>query len=338
MAFADFIIRDNPEDTPQDITKKIIYSLFVRRIRNNKPCIIFVSGESGEGKSWSVLTLQKMILEMFDKDIKDYINDINIYLPTEFPTKFNNILYSPRMKGVHVLAAHEARELVPAKLWNSFVTQAIASILNIVRAKKRLITIIVSQFIRDITTDIRFSLHYYISVYRPMDRHFGAQLRIYRLWKDDRDIEKPQLKKRMVSGFKILANGKYQSMRPKYLELKKPDKELRKIMDEADLSAKKIILDKKIQELMREFNKVFGMKDNKMKAMIEWYSGNLDHLPLIGKMHNNKFKVKKELAEMHGLDKDQLKEFQIRLTEKLKENGVIVDGSNAGYEPNIQKV
>src|SRR3990172_1749681 len=112
----------------EDVTKRILYSLIVKRIKHKKPCVIFISGDSGEGKSWSGISLQDIILETQGINLAEYFTDVNIFTPLEYPKKLDRLLYNKELKKVNVICLHEAREVIRAKDWRSFLTQSIADV------------------------------------------------------------------------------------------------------------------------------------------------------------------------------------------------------------------
>lgn len=323
MAFCDFVVKYDPsKDTPADLTKRVIYSIFIKRLKHKKPCIIFLGGDSGEGKSESSITLQDIALEVQGLDLKDYFSDINVYTPLEYPQKLEALLFDKRLKKVNFITMHEAREIVKAKNWQSFLTQSIADVNAMSRAIKRLGIIIISQFIRDIASDIRYTLNYYIKVTRPKGKL--ARLYISVLWKDDRDLEKPRLRKRKLSGYLVSPKGRYRRYVPEYLELHRPRKELIDIFEKEDTAAKSAIIKKKMGRLIKEMQEDVGIESDKVNTMVDFYSEHQENLTQLGKRRKGKIKLTEDFKAMHGLDKLEAKRFEERLAEKLKAKGLII--------------
>lgn len=317
MSFTDFVIKW--DTNPVVMTQRVLKSIILNRLALKKPAVMFVSGDSGEGKSYSCLKLQELLLDLEGIQLKDYLNDINVYTPIEYPKKLDGLLYDKRLKKIRILCVHEAREVVKAKNWHSFLNQAISDVNAMSRAVKRLCFMIVSQFIRDISTDIRYTLNFYIKVHRPMSRGSKARLQIYILWKDDRDIENPKLRKRRLSGYIVMPNGKYRRWTPKYLELSLPQKENAEQFDKADTAAKTTIIKKKMNKLMKELAADMEVKDEKINIMAEYYLKNIEGLSLIGRTIRGKFKVNKNFRTMHDLTDFELAEFQNKITQTLKD-------------------
>lgn len=177
--FCDFVVRYNPkQDSHEDIVKRILFSIIIKRLKHNKPAVTFIGADSGEGKSWSVLTLMEWLFEIQGLDPVKYIKECNVCTPLEYGEKLDNLLHNKDLKKVNLIAIHEAREIVKAKLWHSFVAQSVADINALSRSIKRLAIFIVSQFIRDITNDIRYTLNYYMTIRRPL----GKKARFLIFW------------------------------------------------------------------------------------------------------------------------------------------------------------
>lgn len=322
MAFCDFVVKYNPEtDKVHDLTERILYTLFIKRIKAHKPVVSFIGGDSGEGKSFSNLTLQLIILKLQGLALKDFVNDINVYTPLEYPEKMRGLLEEKRLKKVNIICMHEAREVIKAKMWHSFLTQSIGDINAMSRSIKRLMIFITSQFIRDITNDIRYTLNYYMIVRRPKGKK--ARLYINILWKDDRDLEKPKLRKRKLSGYLVYPDGTYRRFVPQYLELSKPPKEIIDIFEKQDREAKESIIKRKIDKLIKEMKADMEYGNGKVNAMVDHYSKNIDSLSVIGKQFRGQWKVHARIRSMHDLSVDEARSFEKKLNERLKEKKVI---------------
>ncbi len=329
MAFCDFVVKYDPEkDKPLDITKRILYSVVIKRLKAHKPVVMFVGGDSGEGKSITCLRLQQLLLEIQGLDIRDHMDDINVYIPIEYPEKLRRLLFDKSLKKVNIICTHEAREIVKAKLWYDFLNRSIADINAMSRSVKRLCNMVVSQFIRDISPDIRYTLTYYCVVRRPKNK--PARLYINVLWKDDRDLEKPKLRRRKLSGYLVYPNGRYRRYIPQYFEMTKPPKDLVAIFEKRDYEAKAGIIKGKIDKLIQEMKADMGVKNNKIELMVDWYVKHQDNLNVIGRKIRDKWIVKPEVKKMHDLTVDEAKEFQSELNKRIIETNKV---KNEIYEP-----
>lgn len=320
--FIDYVVKYDPKtETAEDLTRKIIYSLIVRRNKGNKPTTIFLGGDSGEGKSTAGIRLQEILMELKGLSIKEHFDAMNVYTPLEYPSKIDRLLHSEDLKKVNIICIHEAREIIRAKKWQDFLTQAVADVNAMSRSIKRITFIIISQFIRDITTDIRYTLNYYVTAYRPIGKK--CRLKWSVMWKDDRDVESPRLNKRGIRGYLVYPNGRYVFHQPTYMEVSLPDKELIKHFEKKDYEAKAAIIRRKLEQMLKEMQVGIEDQDSKIHAMTEWYLNNPESLNLISKSYRGKLKIKPEIKVMHDLTDTQVKQFEEKLNEKFKEKGMV---------------
>lgn len=271
MNVCDFVVRYDPKTEPiNTLSKRIIYSLSLNKIKHKFPSVWFIAGASGSGKSYTAITLQTIMLEMQDiLDIHNYINDINVFVPLEYPRKLNALLdkENKRLRKINIFTVHEARNIVSSKLWYSFVTRAISDVNAMSRQIKRICFIIISQSIMDITSDIRRTLDYYCVMKRYANGS-RARLFINKMWIDERDLEKPKLRKRRIKGYFVDPSGKYNSIAPKYIELDTPDKELCKHFDNLDTQAKLEITNQKMNQLIKQIEAEVSTEKRKIQDII----------------------------------------------------------------------
>lgn len=326
MAFCDFVVKYDPElDNPESLTRKILFSIIIKRIKAKKPTVMFIGGDSGEGKTLTSVRLQEILLDIQGLDIMDYLDDMNVFTPLQYPKKLDALLFDKRLKKANIITIHEAREVVKAKLWYSFLNQSISDINAMSRSIKRLVILILSQFIRDIDPSIRYTLTYYCIVRRPKGKR--ARLYLNVLWKDDRDLEKPKLRKRKLSGYLKYPDGRLRRYVPSYLELKKPRKELVEIIEKKDREAKIGIIRKKIDKLIKEMESDIGEESKKVETMLKWYLDNPDSLNKIGRRYRGKWKLLPNVREMHELTLGESVEFEDKLNQSMKEKGAIENGT-----------
>lgn len=320
--FCDFAVRYDPaKDKPIDLTKRILYSIFIKPIKAKKPRVAFVSGDSGEGKTLSSVSLQVMLCQIQGIDPRPMIEHMNVFTPLEYPHKLRNILHNKELKKLNIFCMHEARDIIRNTDWNNFVTQAVADINAQARAIKRLITFIISQFIRDITKDVRYTLNYYIKVSRPL--HKKARLYIYVMWKDDRDLEKPKLRKRKLQGYLVNSKGKRTRYIPKYLEISKPPKDIMDLIEEKDREAKIAITSRKIDKMIKQMEVELDTGGKRIETMVSFYLENIDSLRTIGKRRGKNWRLIPKARDMLELSVKEGRDFEKRLNEELKNKGVI---------------
>lgn len=321
MHNVDFVVKYDPTvDKPEILSRRILYSLFVRRLQAKKPVVIFIGGDSGEGKSYAVLKLQEEIYKIYGIELAenlDFVDVMNVFIPVQYPEKLDKILNDKNFKPVHLLAVHEARDLIKAKLWHNFVSMAIADVNAQVRAVKRLMIFIVSQFIRDITTDMRYTLTYYATVERPNSTSAPARLRLSRMYKDDRDLENPRLGKRRINGFVILPDGRWRYYSPSHIILSKPSATICDYFDAKDREAKGNIIKAKLDKLIKTMQLELDVGNPKVDAMVKFYIEHPENLRLIGKRSRNKWKLTSNVIAMHDLTKKEFADFQFKLNDAL---------------------
>lgn len=313
----DFAIYYDPDkDTGVDIFRKIIFSVIYKRVKANYPCVIFVSGGSGSGKSETVLFAQKELSKMFGWDIHEHVNNVNIYTPMQYSEKMQALLKDKKLKKVNIAAIHEARVLVNSKNWQSFTNQSVAHVNAMSRSIKRIVFFIVSQYIRDISTDIRYTLNHYWRIAREK----GKPVKLYWdvMYNDDRDLEKPKLRKRKLRGYLIDPKGKYIPFTPDYFEIPRVEKELRDIMIEADKDAKVNIIEQRLDDLFKEMSLEGDDKSTaKINSMVEWYTKSPDRLMQLGKFYRKKWKLDKSAIDRHDLNKKEAKRVEELITAKV---------------------
>lgn len=322
MAHCDFVVRYDPEtESTYDITRKILTSIIIKRLKSKKPTICFISGDSGEGKSYSGVRLQEILLDIQGMDMKEYFEIMNVFTPLEYPQKLDKLLFDKKYKKANIICMHEAREVVRSKDWQNFLTQAISDVNAMSRQIKPMCIMIISQFIRDITTDVRYTLNFYMKVRRPKNK--PARLYINVMWKDDRDLEKPRLRKRKLSGYLVDKQGRYRRFIPQYLEMSKPDKSIAELFESLDHDAKASIIRKKLDKLVQEMQTEAGLENRKVEAMVDYYMRNPDNLVAIGKRYRGKWKLSPEAREMHDLSKPEAVRFEDMIDTRMKEIGAI---------------
>ena len=328
MAFCDFVISYDPDkDSEEEITKRILYSIIIKRLKHKKSAVIGGFGDSGEGKSWGFLRMQELLCQIQGLDIKKFLSVMNVYIPIQYPEKLQQILFDKEFKKANMLCIHEGRDVINAKMWHTFLARAISDVNAQSRRIKRLCIMIISQFIRDITTDIRYTLNYYMKFSRPLGRK--TRLYIYVMWKDDRDLEKPKLRKRKLQGYLVypskVEGGKpiYRRFIPKYFILNKPAKDVIEEFEKNDFEAKSGIIRHKLERLIKEMSIDVSDVGKKVDSMVEFYSTNIESLNLIGKRRGKQWKIKPQVRDMHDLTHREMKLFEEQLQEKLKEVGII---------------
>ncbi len=315
----DFRVRYNPEkDSKEDIAKRILYSIIVKKVKAKLPRVIFISGDSGTGKSLSgALKLMQILMEVQGVELTpELVDAMNVYTPLQYPQKLQKLLFNKEYKKANVFSVHEARDVVRAKNWQNFLTQAIADVNAQSRSIKPLVFIIVSQFIRDITSDVRYTINLYIRAKRPV----GKKTRLYIdvMWKDDRDPDKPRLKKRKLFGELIYPNGRRKTFIPSYIDVSLPPKWLVEQFEKDDYAAKYSIIQRKMKKLVDDMTLEAGEDSQKINAIAEYYLTHTEQLPNIGRQVRGQWKLKPHVRDMHELDRTEAKFVENKINDGMQ--------------------
>ena len=329
----DFCIRYNPfkGEGEKEITERLLYTLVIKRIKANKPTVWFIGGDSGEGKSSTALTIQHALCNSMGISLLDNLEHMNIMHPKEYADKLKNLLYSkdPTIKKLRFFCLHEARTIVNAKDWNSKLAKLISNVNAMSRAIKPLCMIIISQFIKDIQTTVRYTLTYYSTITRPLNGGYG-NLRIYKLYKDDSDLEKPKIKKRLIQGYIMkakhinadpLVESDWERVwtRLKSIKLHKPDKDVYEKFIKLDVEGKTDQMLKEMEEMSEQFKIESGEEDNKINKIANHYTSNVTTLALISKKVRGEWRIKPDVKQMHGLTTKDVQRLQDTVNNIVKD-------------------
>lgn len=320
--FLDFII-DYDED-PKKMGMQILQNITINRLEAHKPCIIFLSGDSGEGKSYAGLKILDAVNQYYSIDTLETLDDSVIYIPTQYLTKLDSCLFwkdrnRPDLKNLRVLMIDEAREVVKARLWQSFLNQAIADCNAMSRSVKEVVFIVISQFIKDIDSAVRATLTFYAECQRPLSG--PTQLKLERVWKNTYDLERPRLCKRPIVGY-IDYGDRRSLFRPQF-EVHKPPKEIYKKYDQNTFEAKSKILRKKIEVTLKRLQKEIGHEFDKVQELVKHYIEHPEQLNVIRDPKYKKFRLRKTFRDMHDITNIEVVEFEKILLEKMAEKKMI---------------
>jgi hypothetical protein len=178
---------------------------------------------------------------------------------------------------------------------------------------------IVAQHIRNITTDVRYTLNYRIKCYRPL---YG-QIRAYieKVIDDDTDLENPKLKTRKITGFIKMQDGRKRVYSPQFVEIKRVSRELQNHFQEKDSESKLRIIKQKLTKLMAEMKAEFGENTDKIDLIVKYYSDHPETLSLLGKNRRGVWKLDNKVSEMFEIPKEDIPLMQAKLNESLKSKG-----------------
>lgn len=305
------------KDEERALTWAMFDYAFLEPIRCGKNCFILLTGGSREGKSATAGTLIEELLRRKGIEFKDYVNDIFIYTPMEYPRKMQALLHDERLKDIPFAVIDDARFTVSAKSWYSIINRSIAEISSISGRQKTIVLIICTQFLSDLDKDMRRFLNYWGACYRPL--HEPTEVRFYNFWHDERDPESVKLKKRPFKGV-VVRGKKYVTHIPTKFIFHMPSKEAWHLYDDASFKAKSKLLKSRFDKLMRGIEKEAGLTE-RVDKMVEFYSDPKmrEHIMSCFYFSANKhLKLRKEAFDVLQLDKSEGVEFAQKFSKRLK--------------------
>lgn len=323
MPTIDFVVPHS--ENPQEIGVKICEQLFVKRIEKHKPTVILCTGDSGEGKSYTALKILEIVNNYFGVKTEEHMEDQIVYTPLEYSKKMNAILHDSDKRKLKCLILDEARELVSSHLWYTFVNQAIADVNALHRTVKPLVFVVVVQFIKDIDPSTRRTIQYYMNCHRPINEKH-VSVRIHRLWKDERDIDNPRIRKRKIRGY--LYKGPLQQKGVKYIrfiptimKITLPEKSVYKQYEKINYERKSEILTRKLDRLLHEIEKESGVKSTRVTDVVNWFMEHPESADMIQRRvggKQGKCKMKPEFKRMFNLNNTEAADFEKALYNRLK--------------------
>lgn len=322
MAYCDFVVEYNA-----DINKlcaDIIIHLFYNRLSYKKPTVVLITGDSGEAKSYITLSILDVLTKHDGIDLVEHIERLEIFTPYEYAEKIDALLYDKSLKMLRTPVLDEAREVIDAKTWYNFITRAIAHVNAMFRRIKPMVIFVVTQYIGDIDKSMRRTVTFYGKCVRPLGQ--PSRLYLYRLWKDDSDLENPKIRKRRVFGYVKMPDGSRMKIIPTF-RFKKPRKEIIEKYEKLNYESKAKIIKFKLNAILKTLkNDVKDMRE-KVNAMVDFYLSKPETLPMVVEKRRGKMVLKKDFQKMQELTKEEIAEFKSILFEKLKERGMATYGN-----------
>lgn len=309
-------------DDPFELSARILYALFVQPLKGNMPCIVVCVAKSGRGKSYSVISMMDAIYTLMGIDLREYLTKSIIFNPIEYGEKTKALLYERSLKDLVFAQLDEARDLIGAKNWQKFINRVVPDVQATSRTIKPLTFFIVTQSILDVTKDVRRQIDYYAVFSRK--KHGPAKMKLYEIYIDDRDVERPKLKKRRVYGI-IRKDGIPLRTFPVFV-FKRPRKELVDQYEPLNFEYKTAYIRRRLEELMQSLKKSLTTETEKVEAMVGFYVSNPNYLGNIVKMRGQKLHLVKDIRKLHDLTEVEEKMFKEKLEKRLIEDGVVSDG------------
>lgn len=306
------------------ISKSILKAITLNRLNADKPSVILITGESGEGKSKSAIRVAKDILEMQDIDIREYMNDVIVYNPFEFMTKVDAILTDERLKHINVFILDEARGIVGANSWNSFINQAIATVNAVSRGVKPMVIIIVSQDVGDIDRSTRKTIRYEFMCSRPLMNAVRIRPVIYYKYRSRGSVEKMELRYRdMVVDIRTPLTN--QILSPPIFVVKQLEDDIWQIYKAQEKERKIKLIKNKTAQIVNKLKKEWDGEDSKVDKVYEILLANPDKLYELTMLKYGKRRVNAEAIEFADWSKYEIKDLEKRLG-NLGKNQLINSG------------
>lgn len=323
----DFVVFfDSKKDSKEELTRRILYSVFVRRIKANKPLVAAVIAKSGEGKSWGINRLFEVLMEVqgVSKDsVLDFFKVATISNPLQYSEKMDILFNDKNYKKLNVAIVHEAKMLINSANWQSFSNMAIADVNSMSRSLKPIMFFYLSQFIKDIDPKVRPTITHYITFERPL--RGKSKMKIEIVWNDERDIEKPKLRKRQLSGYIVDEKGNYTRFSPSYFEMNKPSDDITDLFEKIDFEGKSMIIKKRLSKIIDSIKAELGDTSDRVETLVEYYSTNIELIHTIAKRFRGNWRIKKETRDLHDLNREESRIFERRMNEVLKEKSMILE-------------
>ena len=299
----------------QDTTNQIFQHLFVRRIKAKKPCVILMTGASGEGKSNTALHLADEQFKIIGLDFKDYVQRSVVGSIVDFGPKTKAMLGDPELKKAFILIIDEAAATVNSKDWANITNRAVNFINNMSRAIKPLLIIIIAQSLKQVDSQLRQTVNFYMPVRRSYNK--PAKAKLYKFYINERDLEKPKLQKKLVRGY-IVNKGQKE-----YIEL--TDIEFPKVRQDVWDIYKKDMIDSKSKLLEAEFDKLANALIDKNEDKHQERIDNLTKflwsnkyiLSNFAKFSRKKWSLKDEFVSNFMVTDSEKKQIETQLKEKV---------------------
>ena len=317
MGVIDFVIKTDKD--VNEIAALIFFRLFYERIQANKPCIVIITGASGEGKSYTCLKIIEEMYKLLKIDITPFVKHFVVMNPLQYSEKLNAILYEKFLRKIKVLQIDEARAVVGSDKWASFVNQTIAHVNAMSRAIKPLMVFIITQSIKDVDNATRRTINYEIKCTRR--RYKPVEAEIYKYWIDDHNPENPVLRKRKVYGI-IKQHGENIKVQPRFI-MKKASPEVLRIYEGLMIEGKTELLNNKLTKLTDEMKKDIEVGTfTRVEELHRFFLANPDNLKDWAEYKRKKWKIVPDKAKMLNLTKPQVQELERRLVEGVVKNGI----------------
>jgi len=310
----------------QDIFDRLF---FVNRLQANKPTILLMTGESGDGKTTTAANILDNHYRKKGIKLEDILPYIIVFNPGQFYDAINLLLSPPKdhpkyelLKKADTLWIDEAGEVVSSDHWQSTVNENIRRINAISRGVKPLFIIWITPFIGDIELKTRKTANFHGICTR--ETNHPARLELRRVLKNERDFEKPKIEPKAIRGYIQMPDGQIILDYPKF-EFSMPRKEIMELYDKLEKENKTNLIQNKLAKLADWFSKEAHGQLDRVEAIVSHYTQSVDEMYKVAEKKKGAWKVKPEVQYMFNLNREEVSTMQKRLNEELNKKGVIAD-------------
>jgi hypothetical protein len=316
MVVNDFVVQVTKDMTEEQIATEVLDHLFHYPLRYNKPCVVVVTGGSGEGKSLSVHRIEELLYKKYGFTLEEMVMGVEhttVVDPTTYPDKIGDMLNDKALKKYFVFKVDEARAVVGSDNWNSFANHSISHVNAVSRSVKPILFFIITQTLKDIDPATRRTLNFQIKVSRVGTKK--PLLRIYRFYESDYNPEQIKLGKRKVIGVLVDEENNKYGISPTF-KMNLPSKEIKDKYEAMVIKEKLEFLNTKLSQLADKMKNEKKATDfNRVDALAKHFIENPSELMSYGEFKRGKWKLKAMLKENLNLSKIQQNELERRLTE-----------------------
>jgi DNA replication protein DnaC len=313
---------DEQANDDEFVSKQLLRSLTLNRLEADKPSVILITGDSGEGKSKTAIRVAHEILTMQGINIREYMDDIIVYNPFEFMNKVKAILTEERLKHINVFILDEARGIVGANSWNSFINQAIATVNAVSRGVKPLVIIIISQDVGDIDRSTRKTIRYEFICSRPLHDRVRIRPVIYYKYRARGSVEKMELRYRDMQ-VDVRAPTVSNSWSPPILIVKQLEDDIWQIYKSQEKERKIKLIENKTNQMVSRLKKEWAGDESRVDKVYNALLENGDKLNEITILRYGRRRVNPDALEFSDWSKHEIKELETKL--KSNRDASVVD-------------
>lgn len=316
------------QGTLEATMSKIFHNLIVSTIKDDKPCVMLVTGKSGTGKSSIGLTITDGLYREEGMDFAQYVKQTVVMEITEFGTKVKAVLFEKDLKKCFVIIIDEARKTVSKDDWRSIVNRAVSMVNALSREVKPLAIIIITQSLRDIDTNTKDTIDYYVKCKRSL-RH-PTEATFYEFWVDDHNLDKPKLKKKIVKGV-IIDGNKSRKVALYNVEFHRPRPEVWAAYKSISYDSKTKMLEQEFDTLAKSLASKYNVEAlNRIEALANTLVSKPEMLRNFGIYKRKHWILNDDFCTTFDVTKDEKKQVEKLLFKDSKQKDSVEDGVDDG--------